>query len=126
MTKKTPDPAEPKLLLRGIHLWLTEAMKAAIETKAERLLRHEPRIVRIRIEVEKVPHKGGELQFAAKGLIEVHGPDLAASVTTEDAYKSVDLLIDRLDRMLRKRNTAMHRGRTEDDIREHVVEENTD
>lgn len=126
MTKKMPEPVDPKLILRGIHLWLTDAMRSAIETKAERLLRHEPRIVRIRIDVDKVPHKGGEMQFVARGLIEIHGPDLAASVTTEDAYKSVDLLIDRLDRMLRKRNTAMHRGRGEDDIREHVVEENTD
>ena len=42
--------------------------------------------------------------FAAKGLIEIGGPDLIASVRSDDAYKSLDLLSDRLDRMLRERS----------------------
>jgi len=94
-----------KLLLRGIHVTLTEAMKASIEEKAERLLRHEPRILRVRIDVES-ENRGGTTLFLAKGHIEIGGPDLLASVATEDAYKSIDLLIDKLDRMLRKRATA--------------------
>lgn len=94
-----------KLLLRGIHVTLTEAMRASIEEKAERLVRHEPRIVRVRIDVES-DHRGGTSLIVAKGHIEIGGPDLLASVATEDAYKSIDLLIDKLDRMLRKRATA--------------------
>ena len=108
-----------KLILRGIHLWLTEAMKLALETKAERLFRHEPRIVRVRIDVEH-DVRGGTRVFTAKGRIEIAGPDLTAAVTTGNAYMSINLLIDKLDRLLRKRTTNTMRRRTSDDIREHA------
>ena len=107
-----------KVILRGIHLDLTDSTRAAIETKAERLFRHEPRILRLRIDVER-SHGGGAWLFTAKGHIEIGGPDLQASVTTENAYKSVNLLIDKLDRMLRRRTTTLSSRRNEDDIRDH-------
>lgn len=112
------DP-HSKLILRGIHLWLTDAMKLALETKAERLFRHEPRIVRLRIDVER-DVRGRTRVFTAKGRIEIAGPDLTAAVTTDDAYTSINLLIDKLDRLIRKRTTNTLRRRTTDDIREHA------
>ena len=108
-----------KLILRGIHLWLTDAMKLAVETKAERLFRHEPRIVRLRIDVERDLRNRTRV-FTAKGRIEIAGPDLTAAVTTGDAYMSINLLIDKLDRLLRKRGTNTLRRRTTDDIRQHA------
>ncbi len=112
----TPTSSSSKLLLRGIHLGLTAAMRTALETKAERLFRHEPRILRVRIDVE--PDWNGRTRvFTAKGRVEIAGPDLTASVTTPDAYSSINLLIDKLDRRLRKRTTAVIRRRTSDDIR---------
>jgi putative sigma-54 modulation protein len=104
-----------RLLLRGIHLPLTDAMKAIISKKVERLIRHEPSLVRVRIDISK-DHSRPPL-FAAKGRLEVAGPDLAATVTTENAYKSVGLLIDKLDRMLRKRTSALNKDRASEDIR---------
>jgi len=112
--------ANNKVILRGIGLWLTDAMRNAIEAKVERLLRHEPRIVRVRIDVEKESTAHVPL-FAAKGHIEIGGPDLVASVSTEDAYKSVDLLIDKLDRKLRKRTTAFTSRRHTEDIRSYAA-----
>lgn len=108
-----------KLILRGIHLDLNDATKAAVETKAERLFRHEPRILRLRVEVERA-HGGGTWLFTAKGHVEISGPDLQASVTTEDAHKSINLLIDKLDRMIRRRTTELSRRRHHDDIRAHA------
>jgi putative sigma-54 modulation protein len=92
-----------KLLLRGIHLSLTEAMRATLRTKADRLLRHEPRIDRIRIDVELDKTAGHQALFVAKGHIEIGGPDLLAAVAANDAYKAIDLLVDKLDRLLGKR-----------------------
>jgi putative sigma-54 modulation protein len=109
-------PVSAKLILRGIHLNLNEATKKSIEAKVERLFRHEPRILRLRIDVERA-HAGGTWMFAARGHIEISGPDLRASVTTEDAHKSVNLLIDKLDRMIRRRTTAINRRRRGEDIR---------
>jgi putative sigma-54 modulation protein len=104
MTKPNLSPVS-KLLLRGIHLSLTAAMREALEHKAERLLRHEPRIDRIRVDLEHDRTRGQDV-FVAKGHIEISGPDLLASVSAEDAYKAADLLMDKLDALLRKRADA--------------------
>ncbi|MBW8780633.1 MAG: ribosome-associated translation inhibitor RaiA [Verrucomicrobia bacterium] len=107
----TPEVIGAKLLLRGIHLNLTDAMKAVIHEKVGRLLRHEPRIDRIRIDVDLDKTKGSKPHFIAKGQIEIGGPDLIASVDSDDAYKSVDLLMDKLDGLLRKRHSALKEKR---------------
>lgn len=119
MTIKTPANTD-KIVFRGLNLWLTEAMKAAITRKAERLFRHEPRIVRVRIGID-CEHRRTGREFCALGQVEVHGNDLLASVIDTDAYRAIDLLVQRLDRMLRRRATAMRRKRADDDIRAHAV-----
>ena len=73
------DVAE-KVMVRGIHLEITPALRDhAIDV--------------------------GD-PFAAKGHIEIGGPNLSASVRSGDAYKSLDRLSDRLDRMLREHSRA--------------------
>jgi len=120
MTLLVSSEHRTKLILTGIHIGLTEAMKTALETKAERLFRHQPDILRVRIDVEpRLNHR--QRMVTAKGRIELAGPDLAAAVTTGDAYKSINLLIDKLDRMLRRRTTGVIRQRTTDDIRAHAA-----
>ena len=47
----------------------------------------------------------------AKGHIEIGGPDLIASVDSDDAYKSVDFLMDKLDGLLRKRHSELKEKR---------------
>jgi len=103
----TPEVIGAKVILRGIHLDLTDAMKAVFNEKAARLLRHEPRIDRIRIELELDKTKTSQAHFIAKGHIEIGGPDIVASVDSDDAYKSVDLLADKLDGLLRKRHSEL-------------------
>lgn len=98
----SPDLAG-KILVRGIHLEITPALRAAALEKGARLLRHQTRLVRIRLDLEHDHAKTDGAQFVAKGHIEISGPDLIASVASDDAYKSLDLLIDKLDRMLRER-----------------------
>ncbi len=107
----TPEVIDAKLIIRGIHLNLTDSMKAMIHEKVGRLLRHEPRIDRVRIEVDIDRTKGSKAHFIAKGHIEISGPDLNASVDSEDAYKSVDLLVDKLDGLLRKRHSELKEKR---------------
>lgn len=114
MNRLIPD--SERLILRGIHLPLTPAMKEIFTRKASRLMRHEPSLLRVRVDVSM--DQSRPPLFSARGLMELAGPDMAATVTTENAYKSVDLLIDKLDRMLRKRSAAQHRTRTTGDIRQ--------
>jgi len=98
----TPENLAGKLIATGIHLDLTPALRQRVAEKVSRLLRHEPRIDRIRIELDHDKTKG-VARFVAKGRIEISGPDLIASVSDGDAYKSIDLLVDKLDAALRRR-----------------------
>jgi len=106
-----PHPTSPpspsaRIIVRGVHLDLTAALKAAAEEKAARLLRHQDHIIRVRLDLEHDRTRAVRAAFIAKGHIEIRGPDLVASVASEDLYKSLDAVVDKLDRMLRKRATA--------------------
>jgi putative sigma-54 modulation protein len=93
-----------KILVSGIHLEITPALRESVLKKAARLLRHQINLIRVRISLEHV--NADRASFVAKGHIEIAGPDLIASVASDDGYTSIDLLVDRLDRMLRERTRA--------------------
>lgn len=103
---KTPSPAEPRIIIRGVHLDLTDALKAIATEKAVRLVRHQEHIIRVRLDLEYDKTRDPQEAFIAKGHLEIRGPDIVASVASDDLYKSIDRLIDKLDRMLRKRACA--------------------
>mgnify|MGYP006269162235 CR=1 FL=1 len=92
------------IVLSGVHLELTDAIKAYVTSKAERLLRHNPRILRIDFELERGGSRDHAADFSAGAQIVIAGPDIVAKVESDDLYKSVDLLIDKLDRALRRRH----------------------
>ena len=93
-----------ELIVSGIHLELTPSLKTFVKEKAERLFRHQERIVRIRVELEFDKQEDIAARFKAKGHIAINGPDLNASVESDECHKAVSLLIDKLDRMLEKRH----------------------
>ncbi len=92
------------LIVSGIHFELTPSLKTFVSEKADRLFRHEERIVRLRVELECDPKETVGTRFKAKGHVAIHGPDLNAVVEADECHKAVSLLIDKLDRMLRRRS----------------------
>jgi len=100
MNKNNPSN---EVIVSGIHLDLTPSLKAFVQEKMQRLFRHEARIVRIRVDLECDAKQVPSQKFTAKGHIEIQGPDLNASVNADEGYKAVDLLVDKLDQLLRKR-----------------------
>ncbi len=100
----SPETLAEKLIVRGVHLDLTEALRAYVANKTGRLLRHNDNIVRLRVDLELDRTASVGSAFIAKGPIEISGPDLVVSVATEDAYKSIDLMVDKLDALLRRRH----------------------
>lgn len=97
-----------ELIVSGIHLELTPSLKTFVREKAERLFRHAERIVRVRVELECDRNAAVGMQFKAKGHIEIHGPDMNATVQAEECHKAISMLIDKLDRMLQRRH-QLHR-----------------
>ncbi len=93
----------PELIVSGIRLDLTPSLKTFVQEKTERLFRHQERFVRLRVELECDLKQSVSNRFTAKGRIEIHGPDMNASVSTDECHKSIALLVDKLDRMLHRR-----------------------
>jgi putative sigma-54 modulation protein len=105
---KANNPRE--IIVSGIHLELTPSLKTYVREKLDRLFRHDEHIVRIRVELEcdrkhDVAHK-----FVAKAHVQLRGPDLNASADSEEMHKSIDLLVDKVDQMLRRRH-GQHKER---------------
>jgi putative sigma-54 modulation protein len=98
------------VIVSGIHLELTPALKTYVREKLERLFRHEAHIVRIKVELECDRKHDRDHKFIAKGHLVVHGPDINATIDAEDCYKAVDLLVDKLDQGIRKRH-GMHKDK---------------
>ena len=92
-----------EVIVSGIHLDLTPSLKTFVQEKTERLFRHEERIIRLRVELEHDAGQKPARRFIAKGHIQIYGPEMNAAVTADECHKAVALLVDKLDRMLRRR-----------------------
>ncbi len=116
------------LIISGVHLELTDAIKSVVREKMAKLFQHEERIIRLRIELEHKHTKSGKHQsrYEAKGIIEIPGNDMVVSETTDDLYKSIDILVDKLDRKLRRRSRLDRVNRKDIPIGEIPVEMEVD
>lgn len=93
------------IIITGLNMELTEAIKNMVHEKAEKLFEHDDHIIRMRVELEYDHHQSThQREFIAKGQLEVRGNDHFASADTDDLYKSIDGLVQKLDRMLRRRS----------------------
>jgi len=88
--------------ITGINLELTEAIKNYVREKAAKLFEHNDRIIRANFDLEYIPTKAPEQSFVAKSTIEIAGPNIVLSVTSADLYKSIDELMDKLIRQIRR------------------------
>lgn len=92
------------LIISGVHLDLTDALKNIVTEKMNKLFAHEGDIIRIRVELEHKANNSKHNEYIAKGHIEIKGKPLVASEATDDLYKSIDQMELKLDRMLRRRS----------------------
>ena len=102
------SPNTHELIVSGIHLELTPSLKTFVREKAERLFRHQERIVRIRVELECDPKETVATRFKAKGHLVIQGPEMNAVVEADECHKAISMLVDKLDRMLARRH-LLHR-----------------
>lgn len=92
------------IIISGHNLELTQALKDAVQSKMAKLFEHEGHIIRLRVELEYNHTKSHEGEFVAKGHIEIRGKDMIASAKSNDLYSSLDCLVEKLDRMIRRRS----------------------
>lgn len=90
---------------------MTESIKSLATEKFQKLYRHEPRIVKARVELVSERDHTNNITFIAKGYLDLAGPDVVASATSNDLYKSIDLLVRKLDGQLRRRHGVLQAKR---------------
>jgi putative sigma-54 modulation protein len=93
------------VILSGLHLELTDALKNIVHEKTERLFKHDDTIIRVRVELEHASCSSTRSnEFVAKGHLELKGTTITISTASDDLYNSIDDLVNKLDRGLRRRS----------------------
>lgn len=84
--------------ITGHHVDVTPALRAYVTEKMQKLVRHSDQVISIRVilNVEK-------LEQLAEATVKEAGRTTFASVTATDMYASIDGLVDKLDRQIRRR-----------------------
>ena len=92
------------LILSGLHFDLKDGHKSLVSEKMGKIFKHEEKIIRARVELEHgIRSSTRENEYTAKGHLELKGTTITISSSSDDIYKSIDDLIEKLDRGLRRR-----------------------
>ncbi|MDR2513311.1 MAG: ribosome-associated translation inhibitor RaiA [Puniceicoccales bacterium] len=97
-------PSTDAVRITGLNLNLTEAIKDHVNTKLAKVFKHNERIIRINVELEYQPSHKHQNEFIAKGQVELRGAPIAVRVESDDLYKSIDALNEKLTRQIRRRH----------------------
>jgi putative sigma-54 modulation protein len=86
-----------QLNITGHHVEVTDSLKAYVSEKLERLEKHFDHVnnVHVILSVEKQRQK-------SEATVNISGATLFADCTNEDMYASIDSMVDKLDRQIKK------------------------
>ena len=86
-----------QLTMTGHHVEVTDALRQYVTKKLERINRHFDQVLDVHciLTVEKQHHK-------AEATVHAKGVHLHAHASEQSMYAAIDLLMDKLDRMVKK------------------------
>jgi putative sigma-54 modulation protein len=86
-----------QLSVTGHHIEITQSLRNYVDTKLAKLERHFDHMTDIHcvLTVEKLEHK-------AEATIHVGGGTIHAEQTEQNMYAAIDILVDKLDRQVKK------------------------
>ncbi len=86
-----------QVIVTGHHLEITDALKAHVDAKFEKLARHFDNVtdVHVILSVEKLVQK-------AEATLQLSGAKLFAEDHQEDMYAAIDAMVDKLERQISK------------------------
>jgi len=87
-----------QISITGHHVVVTDSMRAYVHKKMDRIVRHFDHLIDVHyvLSVEKLRHR-------AEATLKVSGGDIHADAEAEDMYAAIDALVDKLDRLVKKR-----------------------
>jgi ribosomal subunit interface protein len=86
-----------KINISGLNMSIGEELKSVIEQKFNKLFTHQSRIITASINISKSDG------FTAKGHLELKGKNIILSAHSDNPFKAIDDLTNKLDRGLRRR-----------------------
>ncbi|HUO79765.1 MAG TPA: ribosome-associated translation inhibitor RaiA [Steroidobacteraceae bacterium] len=86
-----------QMTLTGHHVDITAPLKSYVEKKLDRVVRHFDQVIDVHcvLTVEKLSHK-------AEATLHVSGGNIHAEAGEADMYAAIDVLTDKLDRLVKK------------------------
>jgi ribosome hibernation promoting factor len=86
-----------QLTVTGHHVEITAPLKGYVEKKLDRIARHFDQVIDVHcvLTVEKLTHK-------AEATLHVRGGNIYADAVEADMYAAIDVLSDKLDRLVKK------------------------
>jgi putative sigma-54 modulation protein len=97
-------PRPDQILITGLNLELTGSIKEHVLEKLAKVIKHNERIIRMHVELEYRPSHKHQKEFIAKAQVEVAGPNINVGIESDDLYKSIDALTEKLTRQVRRRH----------------------
>ena len=86
-----------QLNITGHHVEVTPALRAYVTEKVQRISRHFDHVISINVILKVENH-----QQLAEGTVNAAGKQLFATHVDEDMYASIDGLVDKLDKQVRR------------------------
>lgn len=106
------------ILIHAEKFTLDDKKRDLIVDKVGKLQQYMQRALRARVTLRLDSAHASEKQFVAKLLMEVPGQDMAAEQKAAEPLEAVDLLVEKMERQLRKRKTERIAKRTKGVIKE--------
>lgn len=93
-----------RVTMTGRHMEMTDALKAYVENRLEKMREHFMEVIDVDVVLSVEKHRHiAEINLHANG-IRIHGKE-----TSSDMYASVDAVLDKLDRQIRKYRDRINR-----------------
>jgi len=91
------------IIISGIHFKLNDNHKERVNAKCSKLFNHTDDIVSLNVELIKDIHSASHRkEYVAKGHLNLKGKVVVISSATDNMFKSIDNLVLKLDRALRR------------------------
>jgi len=94
-----------KLILTAHNLKVTQPIEDHVIDRIEKLDHFDPRAIDARVLIEHDTAKPSEKRFKCSVRLAVRGPDLYAEDYEEDLYAAIDLVMKKIEQLIRKRQS---------------------
>ncbi len=103
-----------RISISGHHIAISDSMKDAVMDKLKKVERHFDQIQSIKVILSLDNHHSeashtGHDNHKAEAIMRVAGQEMFVSVSSDDMYRAISEMADKLDRQIRKYRTKIER-----------------